>query len=249
MNTPTKTRMAVVEVIDWEATVADAFSAPHPSVTASTDDENIPGWHTPKKDQGFVVLDGDIIVILMKFTVKNFEDIPQGVRLRKTGSRDHLHAKDAIEMDLAHLAELGRVRNNRVDTGEMVLHVPSAQESIASLRAGGYQVEDLCYYQHEKKDARTGKTSIQFVIQVVFSRNLKKGEGATFQHGISEAEADAIRALEAKAWEFWGWDNRLAGKPITLNFTGGHAPRVCKNPASSTKKLRIKDGVMRAYDE
>jgi hypothetical protein len=204
-------------------------------------ENDIPGWHIPVKDQGFLQLDGDVIVVLMKFTVKNFEDVPKGVRLRKTGNRDDLHAKDAVELDLAHLAELSRVRNNRVDTGEMVLHVLSAQESIASLRAAGFPISDLSYSQHT--------VTRKYIIQIVFSRLVGKGDGVTFNRGMSEAEADAIRSLEAKAWETWIWDNRLAGKPVTINLVGGHTPRVTRNPTSSTKKLRIKDGEMRAYDE
>lgn len=206
----------------------------------NTKADTLPDRHEPKKDQGFVALDDDILVVLMKFSVKNLGNIPSGVKLRVTGNRDDIHAQDAIEAGRKHLAERGRYRPDRVDNGEMVLHVSSAQESIASLRAAGYQLVDLHYFYNTAKS--------NYVIQMVLSRQVAKGDGLVFAD-LSESEADAIRQLEAKAWELWAWDNRAIGNPVTLNFTGGHEPRVCKNPASSTKKLRIENGVMRAYDE
>ncbi|MFA5841796.1 MAG: hypothetical protein WC835_02440 [Candidatus Paceibacterota bacterium] len=217
------------------------MNANSPTAVAEAFPLNVTPPHEPAKEQGYVVLDDDALVILMKFSVKNLSDVPNGVMLRATGNRDNIHAKDAMELSKKHLAERGRYRKGRVDSGEMVLHVPSAKESIASLRGAGYQLVDLHYYRNVKTE--------KYVIQLVFSRQIAKGDGLKFGD-IGEAQASAIRALEEKAWELWAWDNRAVGNPITLNFTGGHGTRRgCKNPASNTKKLRIKDGVMRTYDE
>ena len=191
------------------------------------------------ENQGFVNME-DNSVVLLKFIAKKLESIPEGILLREAGNRDSIHAQDAIELNKKHLASLDRYRPGRVDTGEMVLHALSTSWSLQSIRAAGFQLVDLHYYRNVKTE--------KYIIQMVFSNQVPKGEGITFK-SLSDREANAIRALEVAAWELWAWDNSAIGNPVTLNFTGRHEPRFTKNPASTTQMLRIKDSIMQLYDK
>ncbi len=189
--------------------------------------------HEPQTNQGFAVFDDEVPTILVKFQVKSETNIPKGITVRKTGNRDEIHGKDAKELGKAYLAKMGRLRPNRKDTGEDVLqHGHVKQDILACLRGAGFKMVDLHYYFHTAKQ--------RYIIQLVMARTTV--DGITFQD-LSEAEADAIRTLEAKAWGVHVWDNRSTYDPMTINFAGG------QTPGRNVKMLRIKAGEMRVYDE
>jgi hypothetical protein len=147
--------------------------------------------------------------VLVKFTFSKPENIPVGLKKKWRASDyrvDVAHAEAAEDAGQSELSAIGRVRNNRIDTGEQVIVLPSAQ--IALLRAGlrlqGFPLTDA-FWQERK---RTGKKS-QYILTCAF------GHGGKAMAASEELTA-ALQSLSNDAsWTAYVWQN--PDKTITVN--------------------------------
>lgn len=158
--------------------------------------------------------------VLVKFTVNRLDLVPPGIpeRLRgDEGTIDGFHAQAAIEQDAIELADVGRVRDGRVDTGQAI--VQDAKNVIVDmLRIGlannGFALVSLHYHKAEKH----GKT--KFVI----TADYKRGKNSL---ALSDKTTQALRQLAGPTtWTAHIWDNSALcypdgnQKPATINMVG-----------------------------
>ncbi len=167
--------------------------------------------------------------ILVKFFFTNEKHIPPGippVERRDEGVIAGAHKLEAMKAGRFSLAETGRVRAGKVDTGTPVFaNLPLAHAGFIrrGLANNGFALESVHYY--EKRDP--GKTT-KFVVVLSFVR----GENRI---PLDRKVQDALRALAKSVWFAHVWDNQAVGNPATVNFVG-------KQQEPAKNALVVRDG-------
>ncbi len=149
----------------------------------------------------------------VKFTLRNLSEIPSGIENRwrmNEEALDTVHAANAVEMGRAELAEVGRVREGRVDTGECVINNLMSVQVGTIRRAftnNGFVLSEVFTYQHKKS-----------LKPVLVLRYLPKGEGVNSVAPPAFVTA-ALRVLGSAVWNLCNlWDNPDGS--ITINLNG-----------------------------
>ncbi len=172
--------------------------------------------------------------IVVTFDFTNPRWIPRGIPLvERPGDRevDSDHALGVIALGRPELAQLGRHRTGRVDTGIPIIRNLEGVHA-AILRRGltncGYRLVDCHYCQHIPRPkagtrSRTPKWKVCLTFQWVgegeFEGNLVQEDGQPNYNGKTVA---ALRELANTTWAFAHvWDNRQAGNnAVAINFVG-----------------------------
>lgn len=145
----------------------------------------------------------DCSVVWVKFNFTNQKHIPPGIeRIDRPGDKllDLLHAHKAKRAGQASLAEVGRHREGRVDTGEKVRE-NLQQTQLAFLRKGmannGFRVSRCRWYEHQVE----GRQS-KYVVEIGFTDNINASIWLT------RGQEEALRALARDAvWTAHIWAN------------------------------------------
>jgi len=183
---------------------------------------------------------------MVKFFFTNQAHMPANLPERAYAGAevvDSTHADRARFEGEHELAEVGRVREGRVDTGEAIIKdVPMT--SVAELRRGlanaGYWIIGLRKFE-KPEPGRTTK----WVIEI---RLAKRNDGVHPPELTPEAES-ALRLLATDWWMFHGWDNGNRG--ITLNCvmrTPGPGKSGNQPKHRALHEIRIRDGSIVVLD-
>ena len=155
--------------------------------------------------------------VLVKFSFTNRAHIPAGIPEQKRlddSTVDNRHAHEALAMGHTERAQIGRVREGRVDTGTQFIHnLQFVQPGclVRGLSNVGYTVSQ-CHWFFKKG---FGKSSDKYVVVLALSLG---GEPVNLPNQAIEQR----RALANTCWQWChGWSN-LDGT-LTLNF-GGRLP-------------------------
>lgn len=142
--------------------------------------------------------------VLTKWNFTNFELIPPGIDQNETRLCDALldreHAHDATRIGRPDLAEVGRHREGRVDTGEKVWENVKRLQ-VAFLQKGmqnnGLHVAGCRWYVHAIPGRQT-----KAVVEVIYTDNPK------YKMELTRVQRDALRILSrASAWTGHIWYN------------------------------------------
>lgn len=161
--------------------------------------------------------------ILVKFFFTNQDHVPRSIPHvdRSTSyGLDFKHRQSAIAAGKAELGELGRHREDRVDTGEPVINnLPLTRASLLKdqLAKAGFALRSM----HWMPQIKLGKQP-KYVVVCQFERGTQNGQ----------LPPDVLEALEylvyTARWYAHVWDNSALGKPATINFVG-------RNPDAKAK--------------
>jgi hypothetical protein len=155
-------------------------------------------------------------VLIYKFFVRDRSLVPQGLREGARQSNrtvDRQHAEVARAAGQANVAEVDRIRPNRVDTGmpvyqhEQRVHIGSVRSLLAHK---GFWLADAYFFE---KPAQRDKPA-DFVIVLVLSMDNEEAMR------IPRATMEGLRRLAREnIWTAHVWDNSNLGNPSTVNFT------------------------------
>lgn len=146
----------------------------------------------------------ECLVVWVKFNFTNPNHVPPGIMRMDRRPDDHIldrdHAHKAMSIGRPDLAEVGRHREGRVDTGEKV-HENVQQTQLAFLRRGmannGMKLGRCRWYIHQVPGRQT-----KFVVELGFTHNPQAMLTLTRQ------QEDALRALARDAvWTSHIWAN------------------------------------------
>jgi hypothetical protein len=163
-------------------------------------------------------------IILVKFTFLREDLIPAGiheVERPNDAVMDMLHMREAIRTGAGDRAFVGRAREGRVDTADVMMQTGKPVHA-AMLRRGlannGYRMRDIHWFV--RRDKVSGNV-IGYVVNAQFERAVN---GVSYpEHG--PATIEALRALSRMTWgRSFHYDNRNVrdGQQVnltTLNFT------------------------------
>lgn len=164
--------------------------------------------------------------VLVKFFFSNQRHIPQGIKVGKLTdfhNQDDNHAINASLQGRIDLAEVGRVRPGRVDTGENVVK-DLQRVQLGVIRRGltnaGFQLSQVNSFYHEHKR--------KFVVVLGFTKGGYYEEAAATEeerrsHAIlnSPETVEALRALGRTTWQWCHvWDNSEVSQTATINVGG-----------------------------
>lgn len=163
--------------------------------------------------------------ILVKFYFTNPIHIPQGINEMFVGSneeRDYNQVAEAAMNGWIQKAEVGRVREGRVDTGENFIPGISSVSLGGGLRqliSGGWCFLTNPHWFKQQPKPYPGKKTRQLKYVVVF--NMVREESlpeCKNQDGIQEESKSGIRHLSLECnWTLHGWAN--PDSTVTLNGT------------------------------
>lgn len=153
--------------------------------------------------------------ILVKFFFTNQDHVPRGIpQIDRSTSYglDFKHRQQAKAAGKDELGELGRHRENRVDTGEPVIkNLPLTRASFLKdqLTKAGFALKSMHWMPQVKLDSQP-----KYVVVCQFERGTQVGE----------LPAEVLEALDYLSymarWYCHVWDNSNLGKPATINFVG-----------------------------
>jgi hypothetical protein len=153
--------------------------------------------------------------VLLKFTFSRPEDMPKGIERVNhiEGTLDAMHIRDAHKRGEGDLAERGRVREGKVDTGARLVNGLKNMQ-VAALRRGfasnGFYLTNIHSFV---KKAKQRFENDKYVVVVVFQRRADVIE-------LSSATTEQLRELAKGLWGFcYVWQNPH-DKNITINLGG-----------------------------
>lgn len=170
-------------------------------------------------------IDSAYRTILCKFFFTNPAHIPQGVeeKDRKTNAEmDRQHTKAAYQAGHGYLAQVGRIREGRVDTGNHFIdNVHNVQPGFLTkgLANVGYHATS-CHWFFKSGE---GKSSDKYVVVVELTLN-----GDNDATALPEAGLNQRRALANTCWQ-WCHGYANPDGTITLNFGGREPEQTAKN--------------------
>jgi len=153
--------------------------------------------------------------ILVKFFFTNQDHVPRGIPHvdRSTSyGLDFKHRQQARTAGKGELGEIGRHREDRVDTGEPVFKdLPATRASLLKdqLTKAGFALKSM----HWMPQVKLGRQP-KYVVVCQFERGTQVGE----------LPAEVLESLEylvyTARWIAHVWDNSALRNPSTINFVG-----------------------------
>ena len=169
-------------------------------------------------------------VVMVKFSVKKRDMIPPALDRRMRQSEEAVdirHGEKALEMGNVDLAQVGRERQGRVDTGFHAVdnlgpcHLAMLVRGLAS---NSYHLTDaFCYTKAKKYGCSPNvRSDYTYVITLIFTW------GGDRTPLFTELE-ESLRSLGRMVWQYCHiWDNANTFSTVTVNLGGG--PLRCINP-------------------
>jgi hypothetical protein len=158
--------------------------------------------------------------IVVKFYFTNPNRMPRWVVEKKHSQTeiDIRHAKEAERANMKDLAEIGRARAGRIDTGEQMIAEKSVTASglHAALRVFGARLVDVHRYI-QRKPGKMDKS----VISLTYSTECEQGIR------LSASQVFDLREIQSATWDHLNvWVN--PDGVTTLNFLGLKPQEVAK---------------------
>lgn len=163
--------------------------------------------------------------ILVKFYFTNRNQVPQGIPYEQQppkSERDALHAANAIAAGRADLAQVGRHREGRVDTGVPVIKdLPMVQAELlrSGLAKAGYALTGMRYWQ---QSAKKPGDKPKWVVQFQYTRDVKP---APYPPTVAGTIEDLVRGARWQSCYVWQNPDDVA----TINFVGRQPDGKAKN--------------------
>jgi len=174
--------------------------------------------------------------IIAKFTVNKRAMVPAGIAERQRGTDEQSDVRqqlNTIRAGQADLAEVGRVREGRVDSGEQRIIVEGNPTNVDFLRrnltSSGFRLTQVQYYERVTDPGKPWSKT-KYVIECIFTRVTAELE----PYDTTKID-DALRQLATTSFNFcYVWVN--PDLTCTINLSG-RAPDV-----DSHGSLKVVDG-------